>query len=61
MTPHKLRHTFATLLLEAGAELAVVSELLGHADISITKKFYADVVPELKKKTLELLRINGGD
>lgn len=58
ITPHKLRHTFATLLLEAGAELSVVSELLGHEDISITKKFYAHVVEGLKRKTMELLRIN---
>ncbi len=52
---HDLRHTAATLLLSRGVNPKVVSEMLGHADISITLRVYAHVTPHMQQAAMEVM------
>lgn len=51
VTPHMLRHTAATLLIEAGVDIRIVQRLLGHASIATTE-IYTHVADELLRRSL---------
>ena|SRR3712207_5957373 len=52
---HDLRHSAATLLLSRSVPIRVVSEMLGHADVSITLSIYAHVLPDMQDKAADAM------
>lgn len=50
---HSLRHTFTTRMCEAGVNIKVIQDTLGHKDITTTLNIYTDVTKELKKTEFE--------
>ena len=52
---HALRHTYASMLFKKGVDVKTVSELLGHADVSITYNTYIHLIKEQKQQAVTLL------
>ena len=57
---HDIRHTFASRLVMQGVDLVTVAELMGHKDLSMTKR-YSHPSPEHKKRAVETLNLGGMD
>ena len=47
---HMLRHTFATRLCEAGVNIKVIQDVLGHSDIRVIMDVYAEATKDLKER-----------
>lgn len=56
ITPHTLRHTHASLLMEQGISIDTISRRLGHADSQITREIYLHVTKKLQEKENEQLK-----
>jgi integrase len=56
ITPHKLRHTFATHLIRSGVDIRTVQELMGHSELEITAKYLHS---DTKTKQAAVAKLNG--
>lgn len=56
ITPHTLRHTHASLLMEQGVGIDTISRRLGHSDSKVTKEIYLHVTERLREKENEQLK-----
>ncbi len=54
-SPHSLRHGFGSILISKGADIKLVSELLGHTDVSFTYNVYIGIYDDDKRKAIDLL------
>ncbi len=65
ITPHKLRSTFGTELYRNTGDIYIVADVLGHKDVNTTKKHYAAISEDLRKKAVEKVSlrasVNEGD
>lgn len=58
ITPHKLRSTFGTALYRETQDIYVVADILGHRDVNTTKKHYAAISDEIRKKSANLIKLH---
>jgi integrase len=57
LTPHKLRHTAASLAIAAGADVKVVQQMLGHADAAMTLNVYGHLFPDRLHEVADTLDV----
>lgn len=57
ITPHKLRSTFGTNLYRETGDIYVVADVLGHKDVNTTKKHYAALSEDIKKRAAATVKL----
>ena len=61
ITPHKLRSTFGTNLYNKTKDIYIVADCLGHKDVNTTKKHYAAITEDVRKKAAEVITLKNED
>ena len=61
ITPHKLRSTYGTRLYNETGDIYIVADVLGHRDINTTKKHYAAITLDNRKKAADKVKLRKDD
>ena len=61
ITPHKLRSTYGTRLYQETGDIYVVADVLGHKDVNTTKKHYAAISDDIRKKASNAVALRTGE
>lgn len=61
ITPHKLRSTYGTRLYNETGDIYIVADVLGHRDVNTTKKHYAAISEDNRKKVVDLVKLRTDD
>ena len=61
ISPHKLRSTFGTSLYRETGDIYLVADVLGHSDINTTRKHYAEMGDEQRRRAARVVRLRGED
>lgn len=57
ITPHKLRSTYGTALYKETGDIYLVADVLGHKDVNTTKKHYAEMTNDNRKRAANIVSI----
>ena len=57
ITPHKLRSTYGTMLYQNTRDIYIVADVLGHKDVNTTRKHYAAITEENRKKVADIVKL----
>jgi integrase len=59
ITPHKLRSTYGTRLYRETGDIYLVADVLGHKDVNTTRKHYAAIEEDHRKKAADIVKLRG--
>ena len=57
ISPHKLRSTYGTNLYRETGDIYIVADVLGHKDVNTTKKHYAAISDEQRRKAAQIIKL----
>ena len=57
ITPHKLRSTYGTTLYNETGDIYLVADVLGHKDVNTTRKHYAQMQDEIRRKAAKAVKL----